>query len=585
MQFRAVVRTLALAALAWLLPTSAMAAPDTGDTAEDALSVGRRIYRDGILPSGQPLRGIGPAQVVLEGRQAACATCHRRSGYGSSEGPIEVRPITGPSLFGTPLARPLAIVADAMPAATDAPRAPQQPPSAAEAARDVAAALRSARRGALAGARVRPSYDDRTLPRALREGLDASGHAFDPAMPRYALADADIETLTAYLKTLSTHTSPGVTGDTVHFATVIQPGTPPAEREALVSVLQAFLEDRNASQRKEARREGAGIVRLERTVRNWALHVWDLQGPSDSWVRQLQARYDAQPVFALLGGLGHAGWQPIHDFSERLELPCVFPQAEVPGSSGPDFYTVYLSEGIALEARALAQHLRSRARSGGILQIRGDDDAGQAAADAFREAWSAAAEAGPLVERMLAGPADDAAWDRILQESRARTLVLWLRPPHLAGVRRALRRNADVEAVYASATLAAGDAEAMLAADQRVQLVHPEELPSLRDAKTDAVRRWLRGKGLSSPHEAVQMNAYLAATVVGMGMSHNVDVYSREFLVEFIEHRLGTAIEASRYPRLSLGPGQRHASKGSYIVRAGAGASLPLQPVSDWIVP
>ena len=63
----------------------------SGTTDADLLALGRRIYREGVLPSGQPLQGVGAANVTLVGEQAACATCHRRSGYGSSEGPIEVR--------------------------------------------------------------------------------------------------------------------------------------------------------------------------------------------------------------------------------------------------------------------------------------------------------------------------------------------------------------------------------------------------------------------------------------------------------------------------------------------------------------
>ena len=52
-----------------------------------------------------------------------------------------------------------------------------------------------------------------------------------------------------------------------------------------------------------------------------------------------------------------------------------------------------------------------------------------------------------------------------------------------------------------------------------------------------------------------------------------------------MEHRLGTSLETSIYPRLSLGPGQRFASKGSYIVKLNAGAEQSFSLLSDWIVP
>jgi len=68
-----------------------------------------------------------------------------------------------------------------------------------------------------------------------------------------------------------------------------------------------------------------------------------------------------------------------------------------------------------------------------------------------------------------------------------------------------------------------------------------------------------------------------------MMVSHSMDTYSRDFLLERMEHRLGTSLEVSIYPHLSLGPGQRFASKGSYIVKVEAGGTLT--PLSDWIVP
>ncbi len=93
-----------LAALMLLVLCCAPGSPGTwasaGTAADDPLAIGQRIYRDGILPEGLMLQGRGQAGVTLKGRDAACTTCHRRSGYGSSEGPIEVRAITGPALFG-----------------------------------------------------------------------------------------------------------------------------------------------------------------------------------------------------------------------------------------------------------------------------------------------------------------------------------------------------------------------------------------------------------------------------------------------------------------------------------------------------
>jgi hypothetical protein len=552
----------------------------SGATQADLLALGQRIYREGVLPSGQPLQGIGAANVTLVGEQAACATCHRRSGYGSSEGPIEVRAITSLALFGNRVA-PSApgSLATRVAAVDDSGLSP------AEAARARARALREVRAAQFAGTRQRPAYDDASLARSLRDGIDVSGRLMNASMPRYALDPAALEALTAYLKTLSAQVSPGVTDDTVHFATVIQPGTDPAHRRALLDVLQAFIKDRNRGLRDEVRREQGGSKHLGRSYRDWVLHVWELKGPSDTWSAQLEAYYKAQPVFALVSGLGNASWRPIHDFSERVELPCIFPQVDVPVLAERDFYTVYLSRGIALEAKALAQYMRGAGERGPVTQVSRGSDASAAGADAFREAWQAAAGAAPT-DVVLDKTPDEAFWQHLARQSAGAALVLWLSPPDLAHAQALAVAGSQVKAIYLSASLNAGRRTGLAAEeDARVRLVYPQDLPAVRDARLEVVKRWLHVNGIAPADEKVQMNAYLAATVTGMLMSHSKDTYSREFLLERMEHRLGTALELSIYPHLSLGPGQRYASKGSYIVAVGGADDRQLKPVSDWIVP
>jgi hypothetical protein len=562
--------------------------------ATDPLADGRRIYLEGILPSGQPLRGVGQAGVTLSGTDAACATCHRRSGYGSSEGPIEVRPITGPALFGDRVApvapaseliqapvleRPMATRA----AATPGGAAPAIRP-AADAARATALALRASRAAMFAGNRPRPAYDDTTLARAIREGVDVAGRRMDATMPHFALDAAALASLTAYLRTLSIAASPGVTEDAVHFATVIQPGTDAAQRRALVELLQVFFSDRNRGLRAEARRERTGQVQLGRTYREWVLHVWELHGPGDTWGAQLEEFNRQQPVFAMVSGLGRESWRPIHDFSERFEVPCILPQADVPVVAGANFYTVYLSQGMTLEAQALARYLRDAGEHGPVWQVSGRDDASTAAATAFREAWRPTGRG--LVERGLQASPDASFWQNLARDACGATLVLWLGPDALAEAQALTAAASTVKAVYLSSSLVADRPTGVVPdAAGRVHLVYPQDLPAAREARLAVVRRWLQNNGIALTDERVQYNAYLAATVLGMLVSHSRDTYSREFLLERIEHRLGTSLELSVYPHLSLGPGQRYASKGSYIVRVDGQGAGQLTALSDWIVP
>jgi ABC-type branched-subunit amino acid transport system substrate-binding protein len=353
----------------------------------------------------------------------------------------------------------------------------------------------------------------------------------------------------------------------------------------MLEVLQAFIEDRNRGLRDQVLREQGGSKRLGRSYRDWVLHVWDLQGPSDTWTAQLEADYRAQPVFALVGGLGNASWRPIHDFSERFEVPCIFPQTEVPVLAEHDFYTVYLSRGVTLEAQALARFLSDSGESGTVLQVFSRDEASATAADAFRSAWKAAAGAAP-VDLPIDEHAEAAYWQQLAEKAVGATLVLWLPPRDLEHAQSLTAAGSRIKAVYLSSSLIASPRTGLAAdATGLVRLVYPQDPPALRDARLAVVRRWLGSNGIAPADEQVQMNAYLAATVTGMLVTHSKDTYSREFLLERMEHRLGTALEPSIYPHLSLGPGQRFASKGSYIVAVGGADDRELTPVSDWIVP
>lgn len=573
---RSAGRLAALAlALVTLVPPASGEARAAGRPGADPLpDLGERIYRQGILPSGRPLVGTAQAGTERAGPDAACAGCHRRSGYGTSEGPIRIPPVTGPALFGWQEVKPAA------PAVAPPGMVPANAAVAAQAAK---LAARKARIAAQMGAARRPPYDEVSLARAIREGIDVTGRRLGPGMPRYALGDDELKALVAHLRTLSAGPSPGVTGEEIHFATVIQPGVDPARRRALLEVLRAWVQDKNAGTRSEQRRREAGTERMYRAYRRWVLHVWELTGPAGGWGRQLEELYGRQPVFALVGGLGTTTWRPVHEFSERLGVPCLFPQVDLPVISGAGFYTVYLSRGISLEAEALAKYLLEQGAAGRVTQVHRREERSAAAAAALRGALRDSRRV-TLDERVLDGPPTRDFWERLAAERAGGTLVLWLPASDLAEAGALLAPRPAVEAVYLSATLAGDTPRLGAGADDRVRLVHPLDLPRARGGRLLRVKRWLHEKGIALTDEKVQMNAYFAVTVTADAVSHMGDLFSRDYLVERVEHMVGNTVAPSPYPRVSLGPGQRYASKGSFIVKAG-GRAGELEPLSGWITP
>src|ERR1700752_660822 len=61
-------------------------------------TAGELLYRHGVLLSGRPVRGEREAGAGVEGADAACSNCHRRSGLGFKEGRNSTPPIPGTSL-------------------------------------------------------------------------------------------------------------------------------------------------------------------------------------------------------------------------------------------------------------------------------------------------------------------------------------------------------------------------------------------------------------------------------------------------------------------------------------------------------
>jgi cytochrome c553 len=514
--------------------------------------LGRRLYRAGILASGQPVEATVQPGLPLRGADAACVNCHRRSGFGANEGYTTVRPITAPYLFEPDNVYQKRIQ-------RNIGRAPDAP----------------------------IAYDDASLLRTLRDGISPVGQALAGMMPRYRLDDADGRNLAAYLRTLSAEDSPGVDATTLHFATIIDESTDPDRQRAMLDVLEAFFKDKNAGTRRENKRTAHTTWSMERifkAYRTWKLHVWTLRGAPETWRSQLEAHYRAQPVFAVLGGIGDGDWQPVHAFCQATELPCLFPNIPSAANAQEEFYSIYFSRGLELEADVIAAHLAG-APAGPIVQVyRADDDTARAAAGRLARALPPGRR-GDLREQVLkpGAQADAGFWTSTLSPDRPATLVAWLKQPDLAALG-TLEPAALPGRVYLSANLA-GTSPPAAPTLPGFYLAYPYDLPERLDARLLRTRAWLRGKGIPARDEALQANTLFAVNQAGEAIMHMVNNFSREYFIELIEHSVENSPLPSAYPKLSLGPDQRYASKGGYILRFDPGAGPVLSTASAWIVP
>lgn len=511
-----------------------------------------QIFRNGTLPNGQPLQGTREGDVNISGQAAACINCHRRSGLGTTEGQIVIPPIIGQYLF-QPLEKNIKD--------TSLPH--------------------------VQNIRVKRSpYTDVTLARAIREGIDSDGRTLNFLMPRFILNDQEMTALISYLKDLTTKQQPGVTDDVLHFATIFTPDADRALRDSIVDIIQKFIEDKNEFQHGGARKiQSHSRAVLYRVRRRWQLHAWDLTGDPNTWQQQLQEKFKKEPVFAVISGLGTKTWEPVHQFCESQNVPCLFPNVDMPPvQADKDFYSIYFSKGTYLEANLIAHELNEKyqTKKPTILQIFRAGDIGVSMAEYLKSLPELKGYNVLSHELPLKKTTGDIA--HALKHVKADTIIVfWLRPNDLADLP---AKKVEFQSAYVSGTMGLLE-HAPLPEDWRyaVNLVYPYDLPEARRIRMNYPLSWFKIRKIPIINERVQSDTYLACGIVAETISEMLDSFIPDYLNERVEIMLSHRILTGYYPRLSLAPGQRFASKGGYITNFVDSKIKKLKAESDWLIP
>lgn len=487
----------------------------------DLLEQGRRLYRAGIAADGQPLQAMGAAEVAISGADAACERCHRRSGMGSREGNIPVPAISGPMLFSK-----------------------LEPAQAARRGRHAIPVMPQRHQ-------ARPAYDEATLAKALREGLDPLNRPLNPLMPRYALDEPSLKALTAYLSQLSTAAPPGLENGTLHLATVITPDADSVRSQTVINTLQTWA-------------SAAPSVRI-------ALQIWRLSGPESGWESQLRQFYRERPVYAILSGAGGVHWEPIQAFCESTSTPCLFPVLDqIPQAHDGD-YAMYLGGGLGLESALLIRYLKELpAQPARIVQLFDSERSASVAAHLERQF-----QAGRVISHAWSG---DAPADLADDLKSADILLLWLRPEQVATLTKAFPKIPSTGRIILSERLCPPDKLELPPAWQaRTAWISERTSPSVRHGRALlGLIPWLKQLNLPAGDEATQSEVYAAVFYFNDALARMRGNPTREYLMETLETAVDDRPPGASYYRLSLGPGQRVASRlGHLMQHSGPGPSQP----------
>ena len=514
------------------------------------VSNGETIYREGMLPSGAPLTGVRDAGTNVVGSAGACVNCHRRSGLGNYEGNIAIPPIIAKYLYRSRMAN------------TEDMTLPHIP-------------------GWTSNGWI---YTDETLAKAIRTGVRPNGSSLNPLMPHYELDDASMADLIGYLKQLGTRPVPGVTDTSLSFATVVTPDADPVAKRAMLEVLTRFFALQQKVIAAESRPLRTSREVMYRVTRRWQLHVWELQGAPATWERQLEQHMAIEPVFAVISGLGGTDWRPIHRFCETNRVPCLLPNVDLPVVAESDFYPVYYSRGVLLEADLIASRLvnDSGARAARIVEVYRSDDIGAAAAS--RLAARARDLDIPVIMRPIAAATKSPSAElrhALGGVGASDTLVLWLRAADIG----ALRDTPPTATVYASGLMAGLEAAPLTTTWRAAtRLTYPYDSPDQRRVRMNFPLGWFKVQGIPITVERVQTNTYLSCVILSETLGHMLDSFVPDFLIERMEMILSQRLVNGYFPRLGLAQGQRFASKGGYLVHL-ADDSGKVMLDSEWITP
>jgi hypothetical protein len=559
----------ALSAVLLPLVLPSWGAPDDAPISNEMLRLGERIYREGILSSGEPLQASVSGERGAPGMTFACASCHLRSGLGSLDEMSYAPPVNGDNLF-----KPLMLRYKGF------DRNPRYAPL----------------------TMLRPAYTDGSLLEAIRNGINPGGRVLNSAMPRYSLGEKDAMLLIAYLKGLSSSFSPGVTNTTLRFATVIAEDVPPEERDAMLASLEYYVNLKNNQVKAYNSPQGAKsrqmvenmLVSKELATKSISLSRWVLKGAPDGWGEQLEAYSRKEPVFALLGGIVKGDWSPIHRFSEENRIPTLFPNTELPVISNSDWYTLYLSKGYYQEGEAAARYLNARSygTSGKrIIQAVRQSPEAKALASGFNQAWQELGHGAPVTFPLaLGGGLNKESLEMLLESGKPAVLIVWDDAGAIPALTDLAEPGKRPEMIFVSGRYL-GNSIWTLPERMRdiIYITYPFSFSpavikgGMGSLKTQGDQAdTLRQSDVPLKGSAERIAA-LTSSMTQLLTAALIELKGNYYRDNFLDV-LGM-MQSQQYPlfdTISFGPDQRYASNGCYIVQLSGGKEPRLVKKSAW---
>lgn len=513
---------LSAAALAlWLAPPVEAAGLDAAETR------GKQIYFEGTSPKGAAIDAIiGEEAVTLPASAVPCGSCHGPDGLGREEGgliPSDIR--------WSQLTKAYGHVHE--------------------------------------NGRRHSAFDEDSLARVLRTGLDPAQNRLDHSMPLYQMSDGDMADLLAYLRRLEHDRDPGVDEARVQVGTLLPlTGRAGPLGQAMAQAMHAHFQDINE-------RGGVYGRRIE-------LLTVPYGDSPEATLENLEAAFRAEGVFALVGAYTVGLDQALLDLLRGDNVPLVGPFTLDPGDGLADAAAFYLYPGFDQQARVLADlALAGAVANKTPMMVLGPEGR---RVERLVAAVGAQLDRGggvePLVVRYAPGRLDPKALAAVADESGSEALFFFGAQPELEALLRALAERSLAPRVYLlSAFLSRPLFDAPAAFHQRIFIAYPTFSSDISEKGRADYGQLAERHGLPREHVQAQIAALAAAKLLVEGLRRAGRSLSRQRLVAGIEALY--AYDTGLTPPLTYGPNRRIGARGAHVIAVDL-MKKAYQPVGGW---
>ena len=487
-------------------------------------SRGKQIYFEGTSPSGGEITAIvGTEGVTLPASAVPCASCHGSDGLGRREGGV-----IPPDIRWSELTKVYGHVHE--------------------------------------DGRKHPAFDEMSVARLIRSGLDPDFNKLDKSMPLYDLSVEDMDSLVAYLRFLEQDRDPGLGKDSIQLGTLLPLQGPRGELgQAMAQVMLAYFKEVN-------QRGGVFGRKLELLAIPYGNSV-------ESTLENLRAAFQQEGVFALVGAYTVGMDEQILELLREQKMPMIGPFTLNPGDAFINEDVFYIYPGFAEQAQALAEQAIAQMKGGkaklALVGPEGADVDGLIAAvedrfpqDRTFESRTLRYPRGKLDAIALATDlkGSDAVLFLGVQDELVALLDAWVNSEHYPGI-------------FALSAFAPQLYEAPEAFNQRIYLAYPTLSTDVSAAGRAEYQRLAQLHALPPGHLQGQVAALAAVKLLEEGLRGAGHALDRARLVEAIEalYRYDTGLT----PPLTYGPNRRIGAMGAHVMVVDI-TNRTTRPVGEW---